>query len=47
MTLELIRERNLVLGLTQENSMEFLVQYIYLYILTADGPCSTTLAYSK
>ena len=25
--------------LTQKNSMEFLVQYIYLYILTSDGPC--------
>jgi len=25
------------IGLTQENSMEFLVQCIYLYILTIDG----------
>jgi len=32
MTLKLIKERNLVLGLTQENLMEFLVQCIYLYI---------------
>jgi len=46
-TLGLIREENLVLGLIQENSMEFLVQYIYLNILTTDSLCSTSLAYSK
>ena len=40
MTLELIKERNLILGLIQENSMKFLVQCIYLYILTSGGPCS-------
>ena len=28
------------IGLTQENLMEFLVQYIYFYILTSDGLCS-------
>jgi len=27
--------------LIQENLMEFLIQYIYLYILTSDSPCST------
>ena len=27
--------------LTQENSIEFLVQCIYLYIITSDGLCST------
>ena len=27
------------IGLTQENSMEFLVQCIYLYILTIDSLC--------
>ena len=26
----------------QKNSIEFLVQYIYLYILTSNGLCSTT-----
>ena len=38
-TLELVNKKNLVLELTQENSMEFLVQSIYLYILTIDGLC--------
>jgi len=41
MILELIKERNLVLELTQENLMESLVQYIYLYILTTTGSHST------
>ena len=27
------------IGLTQENSIEFLVQCIYFYILTSNGPC--------
>jgi len=42
-TLELIYKRNLVLELTQENLMEFQVQciYLYIYILTTVGPCST------
>ena len=31
--------------LTQENSIEFLVQHIYLYILTSNGLYSTSLAY--
>ena len=39
--LGLIKERNLVLELTQENLIESLVQYIYIYILTTNGPCST------
>ena len=38
MTLELIKERNLVLELIQENLIEFLAQYIYFYILISDGP---------
>jgi len=42
MTLGLIKERNLVLELTQENLIEFLVQDIYLYILTSGGLCATT-----
>ena len=37
MTLELIKEKNLILELTQENSMEFLVQCIYLYVLTINS----------
>jgi len=41
MILGLIKEKNLILELTQENSIEFLVQCIYLYILTSNGPCST------
>jgi len=41
MILGLIKEKNLVLGLTQENLMESLVQYIYIYILTTTGSCST------
>ena len=47
MTLGLIREGNLVLGLTQENSIENSVQDCLLYILKVHGLCSTTLAYSK
>ena len=46
-TLELIKEKNLVFGLTQENSIEFWIQYIYLYILATDGLYSTLLAYFK
>ena len=42
MTLGLIKERNLVLELTQEDLMEFLVQGIYLYILTSSGLYATT-----
>ena len=33
MILELIKEKNLILGLIQENSIEFLVQYIYLLLI--------------
>jgi len=40
-TLGLIKERNLILGLTQENLMEFLVQDIYLYILTSSSLYAT------
>jgi len=47
MTLELIREGNLVLELTQENSIKNSVQDCLSYILKAYGLCSTTLAYPK
>ena len=47
MILELIKERNLVLGLTQENLIEDSVQDHLPYILKSNGLCSTTLAYSK
>ena len=47
MTLKLIKERNLVLELTQENSMENSVQNSLPYILIIHGLCSTTLAYPK
>ena len=46
-TLGLIKKRNLVFRLTQENLIEFWIQCIYLYILATDGLCSTLLAYPK
>jgi len=45
--LGLIKEENLVLGLTQENSIENSVQNCLPYILLAYGPCFSTLAYPK
>ena len=42
--LELIKERNLVLGLIQENSIENSVQDSLSYILITHGLYSTTLA---
>ena len=38
-TLELIKERNLILGLIQENSMENSVQNCLLYILKPHDLC--------
>ncbi len=38
-TLELIKRKNLVLGLTQENSIENSVQNSLPYILKPHGPC--------
>ena len=46
-TLEWVNEKNLVLGLTQENSIENSVQNCLPYILKPNCPCSTTLAYPK
>jgi len=46
-TLGLIKEENLVLGLIQKNLIKNSVQDCLPYILKAQGPCSTTLAYSK
>ena len=46
-TLELIKERNLVLELIQENPIENSVQDNLSYILIIHGLCSTTLAYPK
>ena len=46
-TLELIKERNLVLELIQENPIENSVQDNLPYILIIHGLCSTTLAYPK
>ena len=37
----LVNKKILILELTQENSMKFQVQCIYLYILTTVGPCLT------
>jgi len=36
-TLELVNKKNIVLELIQENSIEFSVQCIYLYVLTSDS----------
>jgi len=47
MTLGLIKEENLVLGLTQENLIENSVQDCLPYILKVHGLYSTTLAYPK
>jgi len=38
-TLELVKRKNLVLGLTQENSIENSVQDSLPYILNPHGPC--------
>ena len=43
MTLGLIKEGNLVLGLTQENLIENSIQDSLPYILITHGPYSTTL----
>ena len=45
MILELIKERNLILRLTQENLIENSVQDGLSYILITHGLYSTTLAY--
>ena len=47
MTLELIKERNLVLELIQENLIENSIQDCLPYILKPNGLCSTILAYPK
>jgi len=46
-SLKWVKRKNLVLGLTQENSIENSGQYCLPYILIAHGLCSTTLAYPK
>ena len=46
-TLELIKERNLVLESIQENSIENSIQDNLPYILIIHSPYSTTLAYPK
>ena len=46
-TLELVNKKNLVLGLTPENSIENLIQDCLPYILKSNSLCSTTLAYPK
>jgi len=45
--LGLVNKKNLVSGLTQENSIENSVQDSLPYILITHGPCSATLAYPK
>jgi len=45
-TLEQVKEKNLILELIQENSIEFLDTKYLSYILTTFGPCST-IAYPK
>ena len=45
--LELIKEKNLVLELIQENLIENSIQDSLPYIPKTNGPCSTTLAYPK
>jgi len=47
MILGLIKEKNLVLGLIQENSIENSVQDCLPYIPKFHGPYSTTLVYPK
>jgi len=47
MALELIKEKNLVLELTQENSIENFVQDGLPYILITLGSYSTLLVYPK
>ena len=44
-TLELIKEENLILGLIQENLIENSIQDCLPYILLAHSLCSPTLAY--
>ena len=46
-TLELIKERNLILELIQKNSIEKSVQDCLSYILLTNSLCSITLAYPK
>ena len=46
-TLELVDEKNLVLGLIQENLIESSVHDYLPYIPKNNGLCSPTLAYSK
>jgi len=46
-TLELVKKVNLVLGLTQENSIENSLQDCLPFILKAHGPCYILLAYPK
>jgi len=46
-TLELIKRKNLVLGLIQENSTENSVQDCLLYMLIPNSPCKLFLAYPK
>ena len=46
-TLEWVNNKNLVLELTQENSIKNSIQDGSPYILITHGLCSTTLAYSK
>jgi len=45
--LELIKRKNLVLGLTQESLIENSLQDCLPFILKAHGPCYILLAYSK
>ena len=47
MTLELIKEKNLVLELIQENSIKNSIQDGLSYILITLGSYSTLLAYPK
>jgi len=46
-SLELDKRKNLVLELTQENSIENSVQDCLPYILIPNGPCELLLAYPK
>ena len=46
-TLELVNEKNLILELTQENSIENSIQDCLSYIPKTTSLCSTTLVYPK
>ena len=46
-TLELIKRKNLILGLIQENSIENSIQDCLSYILVSNGLCKLLLAYPK